>query len=276
MKKPVFALVLVAGLVVIGAAVGWAQGLSPEARVQLCREKKAGLAKLEAEAPQVRADLVKKEAELENVRQEMDKWDKLSIAVEAGAIPGWLQVAATAVGLNPKAYVNGEHAKHADKAAPLRDQIRSLKQRQSEVGNQIFLIRDSIESLRCGDLSPRPPASPPVDLGTIDRLGRESHDQRYGGQPSPTSGSFGDPTGGPPIVIDPDYRGTGAASTPGPQDQPYRDPYYALPGPFVGPVPVPVPVIPVPPPHKGGKGHGDPPKGCHYKPGTKELHCGKD
>jgi len=261
-------LVLVTGLFIFGTGAVWAQGLSPEVRAQLCREKKAGLARFEAEAPQLRAELARKEGELESVRQEMGKWDKISIAVEAGAIPGWLQVAATSVGLNPKAYVNREHAKHTDKAAPLRDQIRNLKQKESDVANQIFLLRDSIESLRCSDLIPRLP----VDLGAIDQLGRESHDQRYGGTPSPTSGSFGDPTGGPPIVVDPDYRGTGATSMPGPQDQPYWDPYYPRPGPFVGPVPV----IPVPPPRKGGKGHGDPPKGCHYKPGTTELHCGKD
>lgn len=163
MTKHLFVLLSAAALFVCGTAIGWTEGLSPEVKAQLCQEKKAGLAKLEAEAPQVRADLAKKEAELENVRREMDKWDALAIGVAAGAVPAWLQLTAKAVGLNPKAYVNIEHDKHADKAGPLRDEIRTLKRRQTEVGNQIFLLRDSIESLRCDTLPP------PVDYNAINQ-----------------------------------------------------------------------------------------------------------
>lgn len=189
MTKHIFMLLSAAALFVCGPAIGWAEGLSPEVRADLCKEKRAGLTALEAEAPKVRADLAKKEAELESVRREMDKWDELAIGVTAGAVPAWLQLSAKTVGLNPKAYVNMEHDKHADKAAPLRDAIRSLKQRQTEVGNQIFLLRDSIESLRCDTLPP------PVDYNAIDQLGQQSQQSGPGAPP----GTSGGTSGGQPV-----------------------------------------------------------------------------
>jgi len=189
MMKPIFMLLSAAALFVCGTAIGWAEGLSPEVTAQLCKDKKAGLATLEAEAPKVRADLAKKEAELESVRREMDKWDALAIGVAAGAVPAWLQLTAKVAGLNPKAYVNIEHDKHADKAAPLRDEIRSLKQRQTEVGNQIFLLRESIDGLRCDTLTP------PVDYNAIDQLGQQSQQSGPGGTP----GTSGGTSGGQPV-----------------------------------------------------------------------------
>lgn len=268
MTKQIFTLSLAAALFAWSTAVGLAQGLLPEVKAQLCREKKAGLAKLGAEAPSLHAQVAKLEGEYAAASQaETDAITRMNTRIQTpsgGVIEGLLDVGT---------FKAVEIAKKNREAA--RSKLDSAKERERYVGSQIFLLRDIIAGLNCDAPAPRAP----VDLAAIDRLGRESHDQRYGGKPSPTSGSFGDPTSGPPIVIDPDYRGTGATSAPGQQEQPYRDPYYPLPGPFVGLVPVPVPVIPVPPPHtggKGGKGHGDPPKGCHYKPGTKELHCGKD
>lgn len=196
MRKAIVALAGATVLAAWGPAMTADQGMSPEVKAQLCQEKKAGLAKLEAEAPQVRADLAKKEAELESVRREMDKWDALAIGVAAGAVPAWLQLSATTVGLNPKAYVNIEHDKHADKAAPLRDAIRSLKQRQTEVGSQIFLLRDIIEGLGCDT------PTPPMDFGAIDQHSQQFQQSGPGatsgtsGQSVQPQGSYGAPSSG--------------------------------------------------------------------------------
>jgi len=102
--------------------------------------------------------------------------------------------------------------------------------------------------------SPRPP----VDFGAIDRLGQQSHEGRYGGKPTPTAGSFGDSTGtAAPIVIDPNYRGPAASSTPGTDQPPPVAP--GLPPPDAG-------QEPYPPPQPGagaGTGAGDCPPGQH-------------
>ena len=155
------------------------------AMADLCTDKKNGLATLEAEAPQIRADLAKKEAELESVRREMDKWDELAGGVVLGVVPAWLQLSAKTVGLNPKAYVNIEHDKHADKAGPLRDAISSLKQRQTEVGNQIFLLRDIIGGLGCDT------PIPPVDYNAINQLSEQSQQSGPGATPGTSGGTFG-------------------------------------------------------------------------------------
>src|ERR1700693_119801 len=106
MRRLISAVALAAALCGWVAAVNGADDLSPQMRAQLCQEKKAGLAKLEAEAPQIRAQLSQKEPELEAARTEMDKWDKLSIGVVAGAIPDWVQTTAQLTGLHPVAYGN--------------------------------------------------------------------------------------------------------------------------------------------------------------------------
>ncbi|MBI4381151.1 MAG: hypothetical protein HY574_08155 [candidate division NC10 bacterium] len=188
MTKHIFMLLFAAALFVCGTTVGWAEGLSPEVKAQLCQEKKAGLTKLEAEAPEIRAQLAQKEPELEAARTEMDKWDKLSVAVVAGAVPGWLQTTATLAGLDPTTYVNQQHGKAANKVGPLRDAIRSLKQRQTEVGSQIFLLRDIIEGLGCDT------PTPPVDYNAINQLGQQSQQLQPGSQTT-TSGQSVQPQG---------------------------------------------------------------------------------
>lgn len=185
MTKHIFMLLSAAALFVCGTAIGWAEGLSPEVKAQLCSEKKAGLAKLEAEAPQIRAQLAQKESELETARPEMDKWDKLSIGVVAGAIPDWLRMTAKLAGMDPVAYVNREQARWANKVGPLRDEIRGLKQRQTEVGSQIFLLRDIVQGLGCDT------PTPPVDYNAINQLGQQSQQSGPGATPGTSSGTSG-------------------------------------------------------------------------------------
>jgi hypothetical protein len=102
--------------------------------------------------------------------------------------------------------------------------------------------------------SPRPP----VDFGAIDRLGQQSHEGRYGGKPSPTSGAFGGPEGTPPTVIDPNYATPPVAPPPPGTDQP---PPVApgLPPPDAGQEPYP----PTQPGAGAGTGAGDCPPGQH-------------
>jgi hypothetical protein len=176
MRRLISPAVLAAAVLVGSPTTADAQGLSPEVKAQLCREKKAGLAKLEAEAPEIRAQLAQKEPELEAARTEMDKWDKLSLAVVAGAIPGWLQTTAKLAGLDPTTYVNQQHGKAANKVGPLRDEISRLRQRQTEVGSQIFLLRDIIEGLGCDT------QAPPADFGAIDQHTQQFHQSQQGSQ----------------------------------------------------------------------------------------------
>ena len=285
MRSLISAVVLAAALFGLVAAVNGADDLSPQMRAQLCQEKKAGLAKLEEEAPQIRAQLAQREPELETARTEMDKWDKLSLAVVAGAIPDWLQTTAKLAGLNPVTYVNREHGKAANKVGPLRDEVTRLKQRQTEVGSQIFLLRDIVDSLRCDAPPVAGPQRPPVDFGAIDRLGQESRDQRYGGGSSPTSGSLGGPPGAAPTLIDQDYRGTAPSSAPGAAQAPAGGPGYGPYGPYgpgVGMVPVPgysgpSSGYPMPPPGSpaqpcGGAGAGDCPPGQHREQSGGPCH----
>ena len=183
MAKHIFMLLSAAALFVCGTAVGWAEGLSSEVKAQLCQEKKAGLAKLEAEAPQIRALLPQKESELESSRAAMDLMDKAVLALESGVIPGWIQAVA-GTGLDAaKAWATQQHGQLVAKVGPLRDEISRLKQRQTEVGSQIFLLRDIIAGLGCDTPTP----APPVDYGAIDQ-----HTQQFQQSgPGATSGTSG-------------------------------------------------------------------------------------
>ena len=109
--------------------------------------------------------------------------------------------------------------------------------------------------------SPRPP----VDFGAIGQLGQQSHEGRYGGKPSPTAGSLGDPTGtAPPSVIDPNYRGTSTTSTPGADQPPAGGPGYPPAGPGQEPYP--------PQPGGAGIGAGGCPPGQHKDQATGQCH----
>ena len=183
MRKTIVAFAGVAVLAAWGPAMAADQGLSPEA--QLCKAKKDGLASLEAEAPQIRVELAQKEPELETARTENDKWDNLSIGEEGGAIPEWLQTSAKFAGMNPRAYIRREHTKWADKVGKLRDKVTDLKRRQTEVGSQIFLLRDIIAGLGCDT------PTPATDYGAIDQHIQQSQQAGPGGTPQAGSGGFG-------------------------------------------------------------------------------------
>ena len=191
MRNTIIAFAVFGTLFSMRPAAAADQGLSPQVTAQLCGEKKAGLAKLEAEAPQVRALLAEKEPKLKDARTEMDKWDKLSLAVVAGAIPDWLQTTAKLAGLDPVGYVNREHGRAANKVGPLRDEVAGLKQRQTEVGSQIFLLRDIIEGLGCDALTPAKPQPPPVDYGAIEQLNQQFQQSAPGGTPGAGGGVSG-------------------------------------------------------------------------------------
>jgi hypothetical protein len=188
MRKTIVAFAGVAVLASWGPAMAADQGLSPEA--QLCKAKKDGLASLEAEAPQIRVELAQKEPELETARTENDKWDNLSLGEEAGAVPEWLQTSAKFAGMNPRAYIRREHTKWADKLGKLRDKVTELQRRQTEVGSQIFLLRDIIAGLKCHTLTP----APPVDYGAIDQH-TQQYQQSQPGSQTTTSGQSVQPQG---------------------------------------------------------------------------------
>ena len=253
--KPVFVAIAAAALFVSDQAVVRGEELSPEVKAQLCREKKAGLANLEAEAPQIRALLPQKESELESSRAAMDLMDKAVLALESGVIPGWVQAVAGA-GLDAaKAWATQQHGQLVAKVGPLRDEISRLKQRQTEVGSQIFLLRDIIEGLRC-DTAPTAGSQRPPDYGAIGGLGQQFQQSQPGGS-SGSASSSGGPQGSSYTTPTPGFGAPGpaAASPPSPGGP------YGYPPPSGTPSPqTPWDSVVVPPPSGGGsEGHHHPP-----------------
>lgn len=186
MRKPIFTVALAVALLVTDQATARAEDLSPEVRAQLCREKKAGLAKLEAEAPAIQAQLKQYKAGLENARIENDELDPLSEAAEVGSlrIPEWLQgqeqLRISESLKDPKAYIAREHAEALNKLGKLRNIVRNLERRQIEVGREIGLLRDMVVSLGCDT------GTPPVDYRAIDEHSRQFQQPQPGSQ-TPTS-----------------------------------------------------------------------------------------
>lgn len=257
--KPIFAAIAAAALFVSDQAIARAEELSPEVKAQLCREKKAGLAKIEAEAPQIRVLLPQKESELESHRAAMDLIDKAVLALESGVIPGWIQ-AVVGTGLDAaKAWATQQHGRHVAKVGPLRDEISRLKQRQTEVGSQIFLLRDIIEGLRCDSPPTAGSQRPPVDYDAIGGLGQQFQQSGPGessGSASSSGGQTAQPQGSSYTTPTPGYGAPGGAAQP-PQSS---GGYYGYPPSYGTPSPQ-IPWEGVVPP-SGASGGGQPKNPC--------------
>ena len=178
MTKHIFMLLFAAALFVCGTAIGWAEELSPEVKAQLCKDKKAGLATFEAEAPGLHAQVAKLEKDY--AAASMAETEALGLAgdrIKTGG-SGFLGDAADkgAFGL-----VGGATAIRESVAK----QLASAKAREKHVGSQIFLLRDIIQGLRCDTLTP------PVDYNAIDQLGQQSQQSGPGATPGANSGAFG-------------------------------------------------------------------------------------
>ncbi|HEX6187672.1 MAG TPA: hypothetical protein VFZ40_06310 [Pyrinomonadaceae bacterium] len=153
-----------------------AQELTPTQRTQLCKEKKSGLARLEQEAVDLRSTISRYEESLEAlpklsqeqiderlafaVRQveglkrdlensgiapEARKTIEKRLAVYRAAMDLYAAMKTENIGSDPD--IQNSTWVRRVKAA-----ISSAQERQTEVGRQIFLLRDSIESLRCAEL----------------------------------------------------------------------------------------------------------------------------
>jgi hypothetical protein len=178
-KKLFFLTVLAGGVLLWGLTIGEAQGLSADAKAQLCSEKKAGLAKLEAEAPALHAQVAKLEKDY--AAASMAETEALGLAgdrVRTGG-SGFLGDAADkgAFGLVGAATLARES---------VAKQLASARAREKHVASQIFLLRDIIEGLGCGT------PAPPVDYNAIDQLGQQSQQS----MPGATSGTSGGTSGG--------------------------------------------------------------------------------
>jgi hypothetical protein len=251
MRRLISVGVSVAALFVWVPAITWAEGLSPQVTAMLCQEKKAGLAKLEAEAPGLHAQVAKLEKDY--AAASMAETEAMGLAgnrIRTGS-SGFVgdTVDKGAFGLVGAATILRES---------VAKQLASVKARETYVGSQIFLLRDIIEGLGCDKLPVAAPQRPAVDFGAIERLGQESREQGYGGGTSPTSGSFsGSVVGGP------GYREPAASSTPGAAQAPAGGPGYGPYGPYgPGVGMVPVPGYPVPPPGYPMPAPGSPAQPC--------------
>jgi hypothetical protein len=174
MTKHIFMLLSAAALFVCGTAIGWAEELSPEVKAQLCKEKQAGLATLEAEAPGLHAQVAKLEKGY--AAASMAETEALGLAGDRIKTGGSGLVGDTvdkgAFGLVGAATTLRES---------VAKQLASAKAREKYVGSQIFLLRDIVQGLRCDT------PTPPVDFRAIDQ-----HTQQFQQSgPGATSGTSG-------------------------------------------------------------------------------------
>jgi len=189
MTKHIFMLLSAAALFVCGTAVAWAQGLSLEVKAQLCQEKKAGLAKLEAEAPGLHAQVAKLEAQYAAAQ-----------AVETNLITGATEGIRTGMGGDLGVGLDVGRFALVDAARKNREeaarQLDAAKERERYVGSQIFLLRDIVEGLGCDT------PTPPVDFGAIDQHTKQFQQSAPGAtagtssQPVVPQGSYGAPSSG--------------------------------------------------------------------------------
>ncbi len=170
----------VAVLATWGSTIAADQGLSPEVKAQLCSEKKAGLAKFEAEAPGLHAQVAKLESEYAAASQaETDAITRMNTRVQTpsgGIVEGLIDVGA---------FKLVEAARTRREA--VAKQLASAKERERYVGNQVFLLRDIIQGLGCDTPTPAP-----MDYRAIDQHTQQFQQSGPGGM-SGTSGQSAQP-----------------------------------------------------------------------------------
>jgi hypothetical protein len=148
-----------------------AQELTGQQRIDLCKEKKKGLDALEREAKQLRETIPKAEIFVasalkmtpKEIDSGLDQWIKIVESLKA-------RLASKNLEPTERLWIENDLAdsrKFLDFFTELKqrtitadlqleDKARKaldrLKERQTEVGRQIFLLRDSIESLKCSSV----------------------------------------------------------------------------------------------------------------------------
>lgn len=133
------------------------------AMADLGTDKKNGLAKLEAEAPGLHAQVAKLQGEYAAASlAETEAFDRMGDSARKGSSN------VLGLGLDVASYKIFEAAKNNREAAGNR--LNVAKEEERYVGSQIFLLRDMIAGLGCDTLTP----APPVDYGAI-----EQHTQQY-------------------------------------------------------------------------------------------------
>lgn len=196
MRHAITGVISAAALCAWAATVNGADTLSPQVRVQLCSEKKAGLAELEAEAPALHAQVAKLQSEYDAALAAVSKL--LTGATDRVTTPsgGYLNLGLDAATLKALDVARAS-------ADNIKKQLDSSRERETYVGSQIFLLRDIIEGLGCDALTPAKPQPPPIDYGAIDQLNQQFQQSQPGGQTTtsnqsvqPQSSSYTAPTPG--------------------------------------------------------------------------------
>lgn len=196
MRKPIFTVALAVALFVSDQAISRAEDLSPEVKAQLCREKKAGLAKIEEEAPKIREQLAQQKEKLDTALTVSAAARELDISAQLMGKKSWTQdqkkrefswllLQARDARMSLDEYV----ASMINELPKLRTSVENSEQRQTEVGRQISLLRDSIKSLHCDTLKTDGPQGLPVDYGAIGRLIDQFQQSQPGGQTTTNSQS---------------------------------------------------------------------------------------
>lgn len=152
-----------------------AQELSVQQRTELCKEKKQGLSRLENEAVELRAQIPKYEqflrelpnlsqteidarlsicvTQIENIKEALERTDDPAerkkyeryLAFWRAGMDLYSSLKTENIAADPDLARN-PLVRNAESA------LKTLRERQTEVGRQIFLVRDSVESLRCSEV----------------------------------------------------------------------------------------------------------------------------